>query len=77
MSNYAIYRPKGKALEYSRLACNFYVGCSNGCTYCYCKKGILAGTMGGDKPTLKICFKDKRHALEMEIINVFKFKINW
>ncbi|GHT09085.1 hypothetical protein FACS189426_06420 [Bacteroidia bacterium] len=61
----AIYSPKGKASEYAKYACNFYVGCSNGCTYCYCKKGILAGTMGCDTPTLKKCFKDENHALEI------------
>lgn len=61
----AIYQPKNKAAEYSAWACNFYVGCSNGCTYCYCKKGILAGAMGQDKPQLKKCFKDEKHALEV------------
>jgi len=60
----AIYQPKGKAAEYAAWACNFYVGCSNGCTYCYCKKGILAGAMGMDKPQLKKCFKDEEHAFE-------------
>lgn len=52
----AIYNPSGKAGEYSYWACNFYNGCSNGCEYCYCKKGILAKTMGGNIPTLKKCF---------------------
>lgn len=61
----AIYNPSGKAGEYSYWACNFYVGCSNGCTYCYCKKGILATAMGQDKPQLKKCFKDEAHALEV------------
>jgi DNA repair photolyase len=60
----AIYNPSGKAGEYSYWACNFYVGCSNGCDYCYCKKGILAGTMGGDKAVLKKCFHNKKHAME-------------
>jgi len=54
----AIYNPSGKAGEYSYWACNFYVGCSNGCEYCYCKKGILADAMGMDKPQLKKCFID-------------------
>lgn len=31
----AIYKPKGKALEYAKLAVNLYSGCSNGCIYCY------------------------------------------
>lgn len=61
----AIYCPKGKAAEYSEWACNFYVGCSNGCTYCYLKKGRGAAVLGGDKPTLKKCFKDEAHALEV------------
>jgi DNA repair photolyase len=65
MSNYAIYQPKNKAAEYSAWACNFYVGCSNGCTYCYCKKGILAGAMGQVKQQLKKCFKNETHALEV------------
>ena len=59
----AIYNPSGKAGEYSQWACNFYVGCSNDCDYCYCKKGILAGVMGQDKPQLKKCFRDEAHAL--------------
>jgi DNA repair photolyase len=61
----AIYNPSGKAGEYAEWACNFYVGCSNGCTYCYCKKGVLASTMGGDKPTLKKFFKSEERALDI------------
>lgn len=61
----AIYNPSGKAGEYSQWACNFYVGCSNGCEYCYCKKGILAGAMGMDTPQLKKCFKSEEHALQL------------
>jgi DNA repair photolyase len=61
----AIYNPSGKAGEYSYWACNFYVGCSNGCEYCYCKKGILKEVMGQNKPQLKKCFKDESHALEV------------
>lgn len=61
----AIYQPAGKAAEYAKWACNFYVGCSNGCTYCYLKKGRGAAILGGDKPTLKKCFRDESHALEV------------
>ncbi len=30
-----IYKPKGKAREYSSLALNIYSGCDHGCKYCY------------------------------------------
>jgi DNA repair photolyase len=30
-----IYEPKGRAREYSSLACNLYTGCTHGCAYCY------------------------------------------
>lgn len=61
----AIYNPSGKAGEYSYWACNFYVGCSNGCEYCYCKKGILKNVMGQNKPQLKKCFADEAEALSV------------
>lgn len=65
--NKAIYMPKGKAGEYAKYACNFYKGCSNGCTYCYLKKGVLAHELGGDKPVLKSCFKDEEDAIRVFI----------
>ena len=52
----AIYQPKGKAGEYAKYAVNFYVGCSNDCDYCYCKRGLLCHAMGKPTPTLKKCF---------------------
>lgn len=61
----AIYCPVGKAKEYAEWACNFYVGCSNGCTYCYLKKGRGAKVLGGDKPKLKACFRNKDDALRI------------
>lgn len=61
----AIYKPKGKAAEYSEWACNFYVGCSNFCTYCYLKKGRGAKILGGCDPKLKSCFKNQDHAIEV------------
>ena len=63
MKGKAIYMPKGKAGEYAKYACNFYVGCSNDCSYCYCKRGLLAHAMGAPKATLKKCFKDEIDAL--------------
>ncbi len=61
----AIYNPAGKAGEYSPWACNFYVGCSNGCEYCYCKKGVLKPVMGQDAPQLKKHFRNEHHAIEV------------
>ena len=61
----AIYSPKGKAGEYAKYACNFYVGCSNDCDYCYCKRGLLGHAMGAPKATLKKCFKDEAHAFDV------------
>jgi len=51
----AIYNPSGKAGEYSYWACNFYTGCSNNCSYCYLKKGVLSHCWS-DVPQLKKCF---------------------
>lgn len=59
----AIYQPKGKAGEYAKYACNFYVGCSNDCDYCYCKRGVLGHAMGKPQATLKKCFKDEIDAV--------------
>ncbi len=60
----AIYNPQGKAGEYAAWACNFYTGCSNNCSYCYLKKGVLSHCWS-DFPQLKKCFKDVYHALEI------------
>ena len=61
----AIYKPKGKAGEYAEWACNLYVGCSNNCSYCYCKRGVLGHVMGAPVPTLKKCFRDPEDAYEV------------
>jgi len=58
----ALYQPKGKAGEYASWACNLFVGCPNGCTYCYNKTGRLSHAMGGEKAVLKKCFKDEEDA---------------
>lgn len=61
----AIYMPKGAAGEYAKYACNLYKGCSNGCTYCYLRRGVLKHACGGDKPVLKSCFKDDVDAIRV------------
>lgn len=38
-----IYRPKGRALEYSELALNLFDGCVHGCTYCYVPATVKIG----------------------------------
>lgn len=30
-----VYESRGRAREYSELACNLYRGCTHGCRYCY------------------------------------------
>lgn len=61
----AIYEPAGKAGEYAKYACNFYVGCSNDCDYCYCKRGVLGHAMGKPQATLKKCFANEEQALRI------------
>lgn len=71
--NNPVYAPNGKAGEYAKWAANFYVGCSNDCDYCYCKRGVLGHAMGGTTPTLKKCFKDEEDALRRFKANVQKY----
>ena len=68
----AIYKPKGKAGEYAEWACNLYVGCSNDCSYCYCKRGVLSHAMGGSTAKLKSCFHNEEDAF-----NVFAKELAW
>lgn len=46
-----IYQPQGAAGEYAKWAINLYHGCSNSCTYCYNRRGVLNHVFG-DKPEL-------------------------
>lgn len=62
----AIYNPSGKAGEYSEWACNFYTGCSNMCSYCYCRKGVMSHVWS-ETSRLKSCFRN-----EMDALNVFE-----
>lgn len=61
----AIYTPKGAALEYGRVGCNFYTGCYHDCGYCYLKRGAPSKFLGGTEVKLKKCFKDEDDALEI------------
>ena len=53
MSNKCIYKPEGKAGEYSEWACNLYNGCTNECDYCYLKRGITQAVLGVSTPVVK------------------------
>lgn len=69
-----IYSPKGKAAEYAENAANFYVGCSNGCTYCYLRKGIGAKVLGGNTPELKKALREYPYALDIFTNELLKHK---
>ena len=71
--NNPIYAPNGAAGEYAKFAANFYVGCSNDCDYCYCKRGVLGHAMGKPFVTLKKCFKDEEDALKQFIKNLDRY----
>lgn len=61
----AIYSPNGKAGEYAKYAVNFYNGCSNDCSYCYCKRGVLGHAMGAPKATIKKTLISKHDAYKI------------
>ena len=44
-----IYQPKGPAGEYAEWAVNLHNGCTNGCTYCYNRRGFMSHAFG-DEP---------------------------
>lgn len=67
-----IYKPTGKAREYAQWACNLHNGCSNGCAYCYCKRGPLKTTMGNDTPTLKKGIENNQQTLDVFIQELTK-----
>lgn len=60
----ALYTPKGAALEYGRIGCNFYTGCSHDCDYCYLKRGAPSKLLGGTEVRLKKCFRNVQHAAD-------------
>jgi len=48
-----IYRPKGRAQEYSYLAINHYTGCGHGCTYCYVPSVLHMPVSKFNKPKVR------------------------
>ena len=63
-----IYQPQGAAGEYAKWAINLYHGCSNGCTYCYNRRGVLSHVFG-DKPELAAPIIRQRDKLLNEYLN--------
>lgn len=62
-----IYQPQGAAGEYAKWAINLYHGCSNGCTYCYNRRGVLSHAFG-DKPELAASIVKARDKLLNEYL---------
>lgn len=70
-----IYQPTGAAREYARWACNLYNGCPHGCSYCYCKRGVMANVIGKDVPTLKAgAGKDTKEAFRTFYKELHKYE---
>lgn len=69
-----IYSPKGKAAEYAENAANFFVGCSNGCTYCFLRKGRGAKVLGGNRPELKKTLREPPYAIDIFKNELLKHK---
>lgn len=65
-----IYQPRGAAGEYAKWALNLYNGCSNGCTYCYNRRGIQSHAFG-DKPVLAAPIAKLRGKLLNEYMNEY------
>ncbi len=61
----AIYQPAGAAEEYAKWACNLYKGCDHNCTYCYCKHGPLAHSLGGPHAVLKSTLGNEHKAVDI------------
>lgn len=65
-------KPKGNAEEYGRWSVNPFVGCPNGCSYCYLKKGVWANNLGGNVPTLKAGLVAEGHAYHVAMAEIFE-----
>ncbi len=54
-----IYVPKGRAREYGELACNVYLQCTHGCSYCYCPDSLhISKEEFHHEPTVRPAFLD-------------------
>lgn len=60
-----IYKPNGKAGEYSAWACNLYNGCTHNCSYCFNNHSLMAATVGGTNVRLKKSLVDEQTAYEI------------
>lgn len=72
-----IYKPKGRALEYSKLALNLGYGCTHGCKYCYApgcrltKKDVYFSGFVPKKDILKRLIADVKKVSEGKILLSF------
>lgn len=70
-----IYQPQGAAGEYAKWAINLYHGCSNSCTYCYNRRGVLSHVFG-DKPELARPIIETRDRQINYFIKIGKFSVH-